>query len=397
VRVLYTTPFLPYPPIDGGRITPYHHLRGLSERGHRLTMVFGVRRPEDRANAARLEPFGEVKLVDVRRHGPVGTAAAAFATGQSFRIRRHALPEVAAELARRAAEADVVYLDSLFTAHALPAIRRARPDARVALFEHNVESRIFRNLVERDAGGWRAIAPWEIPRIERAEREAALAADVVLTLSDDDAATLRRIAPGADARTLGPGIDTFPGETIPPAPDRRCVLFLGSYHWPPNRDGARWLAREAWPRVRALVPDARLVLAGNDPSGRMRELADPDRGIDARGFVEDVVATTRAAAVCTVPLRWSGGIRLKVIEALANERPVVTTGPGIAGMPFRDGEDVLVRDDPGAFAEAVARLLRDESEASRLARNGRARVETEFSWNAVADRLAAVLEELRRG
>jgi glycosyltransferase involved in cell wall biosynthesis len=129
----------------------------------------------------------------------------------------------------------------------------------------------------------------------------------------------------------------------------------------------------------------------------MRELADPGAGIEARGFVKDVAATTREAAVCVVPLRWSGGLRLKVIEALANERPVVTTGPGIAGMPFRDGREVLVRDGAAPFAEAVAGLLADAEESSRLASNGRARVEAEHSWDAVVDRLVSIFEELRRG
>ncbi len=396
MKILYATPFLPFPPIDGGRMIAYHHVRGLAERGHRIKMVFGARRPEDLANVSELAKFGEVKLVDVRKRGLLATAVSAVGHGESIRVHRHSLPEVAEELARNAADADIVYLDSLFTTYALPHIRRAHPGARVALFEHNVESQIFRRMVAHGGGGWKAVAAWESPRIERAERDAALDADTVLTLSDDDAESLRRIAPGANVRTLGPGIDTFPDETIPPPSDRRTVLFVGSYHWPPNRDGAAWLAREVWPHVRALVPDARLVVAGNDPQGRMRELADPTRGIEARGFVEDVVATTREATLCVVPLRYSGGIRLKVIEAFANERPVVSTGPGIAGMPFRDGEDVVVRDDPREFAEVVARVLTDEEEALRLARGGRARVEAEFSWDAVANRLVSFFEEMRR-
>jgi glycosyltransferase involved in cell wall biosynthesis len=397
VRILFATPFLPYPPIDGGRIIPYHHLRGLAERGHRLTMVFAMRRPEDRANLPELARFGDVLPVEVAPRGALGAAAAALRRGESVRVRRHAFPEVAEELARHAAAADVVYLESLFTAYALPRIRRAHADARIALFEQNVESQIFRRLAARSGPLWKVLAAWETPCIERAERDAALAADAVLTISDDDSDTLRRLAPGADVRTLGAGVDTFPGETIPPPRDPRTVLFLGSYHWPPNRDGARWLAREVWPNVRALAPGARLVVAGNDPAGRMHELADPGAGIEVRGFVQDVVATTREAAVCVVPLRWSGGVRLKVLEAFANERPVVATEAGIAGMPFRDGEEVLVRDGAAAFAEAVVGLLADPAESSRLARNGRARVEAEFSWDAVAGRLVAIFEEMIRG
>ena len=398
MKILYTTPFLPYPPIDGGRITPYHHLRGLSERGHQLTMVFGMRRPEDRANVSELEKFGSVRAVTVRANRGLAAAALALWSGDSVRVRRHAFPEMADAMADTLDDDfDVVYLDSLFTTYLLPRIRKVREHAPVALFEHNVESQIFRRMVSNRGGWWNALSVWESPRIERAERAAALNVDTILTLSEDDADALRRLAPGANARNLGPGIQTFPGESIPAPPTPRTALFLGSYHWPPNRDGAAWLAHDVWPRVRARLPEARLVIAGNDPEGRMSELSDLPRGIEARGFVRDVDAVTREAAVCVVPLRFSGGIRLKVVEALANERPVVTTSPGVAGMPFDDEEHLLVRDDPQAFADAVAHLLEDENAAKQLARYGRDRVEAQFSWDAVADRLVSIFEEMRRG
>ena len=99
-----------------------------------------------------------------------------------------------------------------------------------------------------------------------------------------------------------------------------------------------WLLGDIWPRVRRRLPAAGLILAGNDPTGEMRALADPAAGVEARGFVEDVGATTREAAVCLAPLRFGGGIRLKVLEALANERPVVGTPSGLEGLALRAGE-----------------------------------------------------------
>jgi glycosyltransferase involved in cell wall biosynthesis len=400
MRILATSPYLPWPPIDGGRIVPYHHLRGLAALGHDLTMVYAGRRPEDAGNARHLEPFGRVQVVPARGRSAPEVALAAAVRGRSLREERHRVPALAAAVARvleeeRAAPFDVALLDSLFTAHLVPVVRAGSPRTRIALFEHNVESRVFRGMVAKTGSpGWRAVARWETARIEAAERRAATAVDRALTISDEDAAALRALAPDAKVTALGPGVATFAGEAIAPPPEPRRALFLGSHNWPPNRDAVAWLLGEIWPRVRGALPAARLVLAGNDPAGEMRALADPAAGVEARGFVEDVTATTREAAVCLAPLRFGGGVRLKVLEALANERPVVGTTPGLEGLALRDGEHVTVADDADGLARAVADLLERPERAARLAQAGRARVEETYSWEAVARRLEDTFREL---
>ncbi|HMB69732.1 MAG TPA: glycosyltransferase family 4 protein [bacterium] len=400
MKILATAPFLPWPPIDGGRIVAYHHVRGLAGRGLDVTMIYAARRAEDTGNAAHLEPFGTVRVVPARARSAVGAAAAALARGGSLRVERHRVPglqeAVVATLEEESgAPFDVVLLDSMFTAYLVPAVRAAAPRARIVLFEHNVESQVFRRLVTTTRSpGWRLLSAWETPRVEAAERRAAEAVDRVLTLSREDADTLRALAPAANVSVLGPGVATSAGEAIAPPPEPRRALFLGSYHWPPNRDAVRWLLREIWPRVRRRLPDARLVLAGNDPSGEMRALADPAAGVEARGFVEDVAATTREAAVCLAPLRFGGGIRLKVLEALANERPVVGTTPGLEGLELTPGEHVTLADDAEGLAGAMAELLQDPERAARQARAGRAHVEETCSWDAVARRMEATFLEL---
>ena len=400
MRILATAPFLPWPPIDGGRIVAYHHLRGLAARGHDLTMIYAGRRPEDPENARRLEPFGEVHVEPARARSAPAAAMSAVARGGSLRVERHRVPgferAVADRLERESGTPfDAVLLDSLFTAYVIPAVRAAAPRTPIVLFEHNVESQVFRRMVATTGSpGWRLLSGWETSRIQAAERRAAEAVERVLTLSREDAAALRDLAPAAKIAVLGPGVETCVGETIPPPPEPRCALFLGSYHWPPNRDAVQWLLGEIWPRVRRRLPSARLVLAGNDPTGEMRSLADPAAGVEARGFVEDVAATTREAAVCLAPLRFGGGIRLKVLEALANERPVVGTSPGLEGLELDPGRHVTLADDAESLAAATAELLGDPERARRQARAGRARVEEAYSWGAVAGRLEETFREL---
>ncbi len=342
-----------------------------------------------------MRAFGSIRAVPTIHRSMLGIARDALRHGASIRITRHRFSAVERELARAIREDgpfDVVYLDSVFTSYLLPIVRAEAPRAPVVLLELNVESQVFdRWAAQRGGPALALLSRWEAPRIARAERAAHRELERVITLSEEDARTIRAGAPEARTFVLGPGTPTYAGDEIPPPPDRSTVLFFGSYHWPPNVDAAEWMAGHIWPRVLERAPDARLVLAGLDPKRSIARLADPARHIDARGFVDDAVATTRAATVCAVPLRVGGGIRLKIIEALANERPVVTTTIGAEGLGLTPGEHALFADTEEEFGAAVARLLADEREAQRIARAGRRFVEEHYAWPRIIDRLESFL------
>jgi glycosyltransferase involved in cell wall biosynthesis len=393
MRILYTAPFVPYPPHDGARLIAFHYLQGLAQRGHELTLVLPLRRPADAASAARLAELGDVQTVPVRARSTAAIAREALRHGESLRIRRHTLPEVLPHFARAlATPLDLVFLDSLFTAYLLPLVRLERPRLPVALLELNSESQVFRRLAATKRSSlWKLLALWEQPRIIAAERGALRGADRVLALSAEDERTLRELGGDIETTVVGPGIPTYRGETIQPPADAQTVLFLGSYLYPPNRDAARWLAREIWPRVRSRHPQARLVLAGTDPMRRIARLADPSLGIETPGFVEDAVAVTRQATLTVVPLRIGGGVRLKILEALANERPLVTTPLGAEGLSLTPGEHALTAESAEDFADAVSGLLADPARARALAVAGRERVEALYSWDEVIGRLEAAL------
>jgi len=134
--------------------------------------------------------------------------------------------------------------------------------------------------------------------------------------------------------------------------------------------------------------------AGADPAGRITELADAAQGIETPGFVPDAVATVRSAALVVAPLHVGGGVRLKILEALANERPLVTTTLGAEGLPLVNGRHASVVDDAVSFAREIARLLEDRDDAICLAREGRALVEERFSWRTAIERLERILQEV---
>jgi glycosyltransferase involved in cell wall biosynthesis len=395
MRILYTTPFVPYPPTYGGTMISYHHLKGLAERGHELVMILPLRRRDDRDGAHVLGRLGTVRAVPVKMKSPAQFALESLVSGASLRIARHRFAAIEAETARALREekrVDAVYLDTLFSTYLLPLFRSAIPHVPVVLLELNLESQVLERMARHGRGLSRLIAGWETKRLRAAEKIAHREVDAVLTLSEEDARAVRQTE-SARAHRLGPGITTFPGEAIPAPPAELIVLFFGSYQWPPNVDAAKWMAQEIWPRVLKREPRARLVLAGQDPRRMISHLAAEHSSIEVTGFVDDATRRTRSSTVCVAPLRVGGGVRIKILEALANERPVVATTLGAEGLGLVAERQALIADDADAFAGAITRLLQDRAVANQLARQGRQFVEQHFAWPRVMERLEKFLEQ----
>lgn len=183
-----------------------------------------------------------------------------------------------------------------------------------------------------------------------------------------------------------PNAVTFPAE--PAQAEGQDLLFLGSYSYRPNRNAARWLARDIWPKVRDRVPGATLVLAGGD-----EELLDEEiratEGVEVPGFVEDLEALYRRSRVVCCPILAGGGTRFKIVEAAAFGRPVVSTTVGAEGLELSDGEEIVIRDDAEAFADACVELLADAGRANRIGHAARQAAGERYDREGV-------IEEMRR-
>jgi glycosyltransferase involved in cell wall biosynthesis len=183
-------------------------------------------------------------------------------------------------------------------------------------------------------------------------------------------------------------------------PSARGLLMLGGLHWPPNADAVRWFSREIWPLVSEQAPWARLFVVGARPSEDIRALGDfagierPEQAGDAHvvvtGYVPDPAPFIRESAALIVALRSGGGMRVKIVEALQWGLPVISTTVGYEGIDVTPGRDVLVADEPRAFAQAAVTVLSDKGLAQHLSRNGRQLVEQRYDWRTAYTVLEAV-------
>jgi glycosyltransferase involved in cell wall biosynthesis len=218
--------------------------------------------------------------------------------------------------------------------------------------------------------------------------------DRLIAVSERDAEDLR--ADGlVNVDTVPNGVATDELAAKPPSDEPATVLFTGTLSHPPNAEGIRWFADEAWPLVRNEHPDARLLIVGREPPASVLELGARD-GVEVVGPVDEMGPFFERATVAVAPLRSGGGTRLKILEAFASGRPVVSTTIGAEGLEVADRRELLLADSPAEFAAGVTELLREGELRSTLATAGRELAVSRYDWRVLGDSLAATFERAAR-
>ena len=253
------------------------------------------------------------------------------------------------------------------------------------LFEHNVETAIgLRQARHATHPLVRGYLRLEAAKIRRFEHRVAAAFDHCIMVSDDDCRMLRDEFGARHASAIPTGVDVEYFRPMPMQASEPTVVFVGSMDWLPNQDAVEFFVSQVLPRIRAEVP-VRFVVAGRNPPASIRQMDD----IHVTGTVDDIRPWFRDAHVCVVPLRVGGGTRIKIFEALAMAKAVVSTTVGAEGLPVTDGQDILLADDPDAFAKATVRLLKNAELRQRIGHAGRCLAER-YSWDAAAQRFSQI-------
>jgi len=391
MEILVLAPYPPYPPRFGGASRMYHLIRVLA-REHRLTLLCFA----SPAQAAELAPLRELcAAVHTVEHPPAARWKRLYQlrslVGRAYCEYLHASARMRAALASLLARRrfDVVQVEfGDFAGY------YSLPDTVLrVLDEHNVEYRLFERTWRLETSPLRRLYyRQEARKLRRDELRACRRADAILTTSDVDRAVLAPHVEGIPIRVVPNGVDTtfFTPGTTPEEPGR--LVFTGAIDYQPNTDGVLYFHAEIWPRIRRMAPGVTLAVVGKDPPTAVRALA--GGGITVTGTVPDVRPWMQSASVFVVPLRVGGGTRLKILEAMASGRAVVSTSLGCEGLDVTPGADILIADTPAAFAEAVVRCLRDPALRAGLTARARALVERRYRWESIGAGLSDFYREL---
>ena len=387
MRILWVKMGGRWPPTAGGRIRSLETLSCLSRR-HDVTVVTTHASGDDPDGLRRRLPhcsqIVSVPFVAPRAGGPSFARAlvTSWCTPLPVDLWKWRVPAVREEVRRRLAsgEVDLCVADFLVASANIP----AAPRVPLLLFEHNVEHQIWRRIASVEQRLWRrTVLEIEARKVRWAERRACAAADLVVAVSDDDRHQLQTLAPGSRCVAIPTGVDTsfFRPSAATEVPHR--LVFTGSMDWYPNEDAILFFVNEILPRIRAEIADVTLSVVGRNPTARLRAAAE-GAGVVVTGTVDDVRPYVHEAALYVVPLRVGGGTRLKIFEALAMGKAVVSTRVGAEGLAVTPGRDVAIADQPETFARTVVALLRDPSRRHALGSAGRLLVQRRYSWEQVS-------------
>ncbi len=263
------------------------------------------------------------------------------------------------------------------------------------LFQHNVESDIWRRHSEHASGARRIYFGSQARRMAAYERLACRAVKRVIAVSPLDAAAFRNQFGVTSVDHVPTGVDVDYFHRPEAAAATTDLVFVGAMDWLPNIDGARWFMANVFPRVSEARPGTTLTFAGRNPSPEILSFAG-NSAVTVTGTVPDVRPYIWGASVAVVPLRIGGGTRLKIYEAMAAGVPVVSTTIGAEGLAVINGENIAIADEAEQFATAILKLLNDSAERTRMSENARELVTRSFSWESVAQRFETILEASRQ-
>lgn len=386
-RILALTSRLPSPPREGHQLRAWHVLRALASR-HEVTLLSFQRHddlPEGvqtlRETVAHLETF---PIASEHSRAALGAALLrGTLTRTPFLAAKYDSRQLRARIAELSRDADLVHFDMLpLMAHA-DCVPQGVP---VVLNAHNVEHELLAKRARIETRVLvQAFLAGQVPRVRAFEQRACQRADAVLACSQVDAQALRSLAPGRDVHVIANGVDLDGNRPSPQAVDSDGLVFVGQMGWFPNRDGVDWFLREVFPRILARRPSTHFTLVGKADG-----LAVPEavaHNVTLAGFVDDLRPHVHAAAVYVVPLRAGSGTRLKVLEAMALGKAIVTTSIGSEGIALRHGEDAVFADDAQAFADATVALLDSPARIAAMGQAARRLAEAEYGWDAIGARL----------
>jgi glycosyltransferase involved in cell wall biosynthesis len=393
MKILFLSPWYPYPPNNGSKIRIYHLLRALA-RAHEVSLLSFVRDGES------VDPQGLKTVCSSVRTAP----------RQAFKPwRAQALLGFLSPLPRSAVDTYSQEMENLVKT----SLREQSPDVVIASelgtapYAHNnpdipciledVELGVIHDAWERSAAPflrWRRGLTWLKTR--RYAGRLARRFDACTVVSERERALLSQAAPGyQDVHVVPNGVDLESLQTGTADPQPNTMIYNGALTYGANYDAMRYFLADILPLIRAGAPEATLRITGSTKDVDVEGLA-IDAGVTLTGFLPDIRPVVAGAWACVVPLRVGGGTRLKILEAMALGTPVIATSKGAEGLDVTPEEDILIADEPQAFAAQTVRLLQDPDLRVRLARSGRRLMEARYGWSAIGQGFLRVVENVAR-
>ncbi len=397
MRLLYVSLEFPMPVNNGHRMRTRSVLEALAAEGHDVTFVSFVEEADISVDLQTIRRIcHRIELVPHMLHRLVDSAnylgrLRAFFSSSAYSTRRFvsAAMESRIDACLREEGPEALICDTVFAAVNLPAT-----DVPLVINNPDVEHIILQRYLESERNPIKRLYAWlEARRVKEWEAKICRRARVCMACSENDRQILAALAPESRV-TLVPNVVDAHSYEPSYKTTSHSVLFQGGMDWFPNRDAVKFFVTQIFPLLRRDMPDAEFIAAGRNPSSEMLAEFSQVPGVKFSGTVPDMRPYLEHAAVCVVPLRIGSGTRLKILEAAAAGRAIVSTRLGAEGLQFVDREEIWLADDPTSFAAAVKSLLLDPERRRVMGEAACRRVRQQYSCETLRNSLAFALAPL---
>ncbi len=398
MRILHIADTLPYPLNSGVNQRVFHVLKRVAAQ-HEVWFLAFLEGGRDEAD---FMPVYEVCHRVITVPFQMGAALSQpieilryLLRGIPIDLRLYQSPQMVAQIQQltTTTEFDVVQIEHPIMMPYLEALPEAL-QKRAVLVAHDVDFKKYRRIAAiepRVARKLRVLLHSKM--MERWEAKYAGRFPRYVTVSDVDGRVLLAKNPAIRLEVVPNGTDAKATHILPESEDEANLVYVGTMAYPPNVDAVQWFTGGILPLVRQVRDDVHFWIVGRKPVAAVKALASD--AIHVTGAVDSVEPYYADSTICVVPLRAGGGTRLKILEAMALGRPVISTSIGCEGLEVTDGENIIIADDEQTFASKILELLADKERRRKIAAGGRKLVEEKYDWDNIAAKMMTIYETLR--
>lgn len=398
MRILQLAARLPYPLTDGGAIGIYKITESLARLGHQITFLTFPDPDKEitRATIADMSRFCEIKLTRKPLPSRSSTIFRTLVKG-AYAVERREMKEMYELISSviSSHKFDVVHCDHSHVGKYALWIKE-KLGLPVVLRQHNVEAQIYeRFAIHARNPAARLFGRIQSKRLHSEERRFVNGVDAIAAISEEDAAIMKSYAPNAVITVIPAGVDL---DYFTPAnsqlEDPNTITWIGRFIWQPNMDAVKYFLRDIFPIILKERPSTIFHIIGAGGESIKQAASSFGNNVIIDGFVNDIREYLARSSVLVVPLRVGGGMRIKILEFCAAGKTIVSTTIGSEGNIAVNDRDLLLRDTPEQFAEAVIALLADPEKRHLLGVNARILMEKNYSWNSIGKRFSTLYDDI---
>jgi glycosyltransferase involved in cell wall biosynthesis len=387
----------PWPKREGGPIAMHAMISGLLQAGHSVKVLAANTNKytvDPETIPADFREKTQIEFVDMDLSLNAAGALYNFLSRKSYHVSRFHTKAFAHKLTEilRKDTFDIIQLEMLYMATYLDVIRKYSK-AAVVLRAHNIEHKIWQRIAENCPNPFKKIYLNHLYNaLRRFEIGILNKMDGVIAITPVDARNLDRLSHSTNIISIpfGINLESLPEKPVQPA--EASLFHIGTMNWYPNEESIKWLITEVWPKVTKRLPEIELHLAGRYMPDWLKKLSIPHVTVD--GEVPDVWEYMQRFSIMVVPLFSGSGIRIKIVEAMAAGKAIITTAIGAEGINYENGQHLLIAKDANSFSDAIVRLCNDKALRDSLGENARKLIAKEHDNNKLMQKLTAFYTEL---